>query len=881
MDINIILGISLILIIIYFLTLVLFLRMRNQLAEKAPEWNRFRDGLVIQAQEDQVKAHRISLSIKKKYSDLGAPYTEDRDRAIAILGKISAIARALLYDRKNRRPMLENPEQFSWKTFLIVPIWAEYQDRQEWWKTTQKLGSRLARNPSGFSAVEKLDERLVDKGKNIKAEFESIKNESGKLTEAFQDEARSATQFQDQLQELAQLDKKIEQTIQIYLIGNEFSPKQVATAASTLGFYQRALAQLNQTLKTSKDIRRDTRTQLVKNQVLIDTIDALLEIEEEANRPVQTFRDTLNVEINSKQEQEQRRETGIYLQQAAQEQYECLRTLEKNLRVLTQERFKLEERLARGEREISLTEAWIKSIEPPFMIDQTNIILEEVQKQQSLLYQLIQSSEDLALLSSQIFINPQKLASNRTVFDQRVKTYQDLFQALDQQIPPAIGRMRTAIQNLRPLNTHYHNGLNLEALTIEIQSLEDSWSATQALPQIRESQIDALIANLRQFEKSQQEINQASQKAEAKYQAAASDRADVQRIIEDQAFVEYHQVMQVISREHQLALSDQAGEYARQAEGLNAALEQIDTDFAAATRETARLLANMKSLWGSYKKLYADEMKEYQALVKKLTSLKSIFERYQEHNLSVIRTRVSEPVSEIADWLQAIPSQSIQDLGYHTDQGYECYERMGEIVKVLSEEDQSFSLVKDEALSAIKSAKSVILDAENALIKIPWGTQKTTNGSQDSQQRNLALEHSYRYLDSAEAAYTEITDPEIEYNNSVEKAVRDLRERVRQNADHAKAEAKEIHREIGEQIDDINQKCEDLEKTLADGEGYAMRLDDTGFTSQWAQIYRKYSRFESELSNQSSYREAFSYLEQALIEVRYQIERMREFERSG
>ncbi|MFN2236743.1 MAG: hypothetical protein ACK2U1_21140, partial [Anaerolineales bacterium] len=85
MDINIILGILLILLIIYFVVLVVFLRVRNQQVEKAHEWNKFRDGLVVQAQDDQVKAHRISLSIKEKYGDLGIPYDEDRDRAIAIL----------------------------------------------------------------------------------------------------------------------------------------------------------------------------------------------------------------------------------------------------------------------------------------------------------------------------------------------------------------------------------------------------------------------------------------------------------------------------------------------------------------------------------------------------------------------------------------------------------------------------------------------------------------------------------------------------------------------------------------------------------------------------------------------------------------------------
>ena len=606
----------------------------------------FRNRLVIQAQEDQVKAHRISLSIQKYYKGLGEPYTEDRDRAIAILGKISDNARAILNDRKNRRPILENPEPFSWKTFFIGPLWVEFQNRQDWWQTTQKLELRLSRNPSGFSAVEKLVERLADKGKITKAEFASLKNKSTKLAEAFQAEARTPTQFQDQIQELAQLDQKIDQTIEIYLKGSEYSPKQVSTAASTLGFYQRALGQLTQTLITSKDIRHNTRSQLEKNQALIDIIDGLLITEEETNHPVQTFRETLNAEIKTKQEQEQKRATGIYLQQPAQEQYERLRMLEKNLRVLTQERFKLKERLTRGEREITLTEAWIKSIEPPFIIDQTDIILEEVQKQQSMLYQLVQSSEDLALMSSQVFIDPQKLASNRTIFDQQVKTYQSLYQELHHQIPPAIERLRAAIQNLRPLSAHYHNGLNLASLTTETQSLEDSWNTTKDLPQIKESQIGPLTDNLHKYEKSLQDINQACQKAETQYQANASDRTDLQRIIEDQTFVEYHQVMQVISREYQSTLSDQAGDYARQAEGLNTDIEQIDTDFAAATRDAARLLANMKTLWGSYKQQYANEKKEYQVLAEKLTAYLSIFVRYQEHNLSAIRARVSEPVTD-------------------------------------------------------------------------------------------------------------------------------------------------------------------------------------------------------------------------------------------
>ncbi len=156
MVINIILGILLILIIIYFLALVLSLRMRNQQAEKVPQWNDFRDLLVIQAQRDREKAHRKSLSIQKQYKDLGAPYTEDRDQAIAILGRISDNARTVLNDRKDRPSIPPNTEPFSWKTFFINPLWVEYRNRQHWWQTTEKLGSRLLKKPIRFFGGRKI-----------------------------------------------------------------------------------------------------------------------------------------------------------------------------------------------------------------------------------------------------------------------------------------------------------------------------------------------------------------------------------------------------------------------------------------------------------------------------------------------------------------------------------------------------------------------------------------------------------------------------------------------------------------------------------------------------------------------------------------------------
>jgi len=817
--------------------------------------------------------------MQHQYKGLGLPYAEDLDQAISILGRISDNAQAVLADRNSRGPIDPEREPYSWRTFFISPLWAEYQRRQDWWQATRELGFRISKNPSGFSAIEKLEKRLESKGQETKEHFEFMRKKAGELIQEFQEEARTPTQFQEQIEQLQLLDKQISQTIETFLPGNDFSPRKVSSAAPRLMGYREGLAKSVQALKQSKEIRRDTRTQLEKNQAAIETIEALLAEEEVAGHPVQTLREALSTEINEKEEQKRQSESGNYLSSDAQAQHQRLQELEKNLRLLIQERMKLEDRLTRSEREIGLTEAWINTIAPPLIIDQTDKALEEMLQQQSRLYQLLRTSENLALLTRQDFIDPEELASKRTLFDQRVKTFQSLHQDLQHQIPPVIERSRTSIQNLHPLNPGYHRGLDLNLLAEQTRTLEDGWAEAKTPGAIKESQIDLLTIDLRQLEKNMYQINRACQRAEDQFLASATDRADAIQIIEDQAFTELHQVMLVISREDQVSLSERAGEYTRRAEQLNSDVDKIGTNFAATTREASQLLAEMKTVWRSYQKSFAGEKKEWNLISEKLIACQSDLKKFETHELSVLRSKVSAPLKMIDNWQQLLPPQSIQALTDHNDDGYSLQIEMEKIVKEIFAQEKEYSWAKADADAAISEAKTTINKAERELGRIPWGESKPDD-QQKSRRRSPALEHSYRYLDTAEAAYREITSPEIEYNGSVEKAVSDLAERVSQSARHAKDEAAAIQAETREQIREIDQKRKDLEKTLADGEGYSLRLEDTGFRSQWQQIYRKYSQFESELANQSSYREAFSYLEQALIESRYQIERMQEFDTS-
>lgn len=258
MDITIILGIVLTTIIfLYICTLAYSLWRLNQQVGQADQWNNFRNHLFTRAQEDQERAKRVTTSIRNQYGGLGVPYPADRDKAVGRLRRIAENAEALLSDRENRAAISPDKKPFSWRTFLIRSLWVEFQNRQDWWKATLKLQSRLKTNQSEFLAVEKLLNELDAKGHRTKTDFETLQNQTHRLMRAFEDERRTDAQFQDQIEQLQQLQLQITQTIKQNLTGFELAPKQVAAAASKLQPCQTEWGRLNEILENSKKVYAD------------------------------------------------------------------------------------------------------------------------------------------------------------------------------------------------------------------------------------------------------------------------------------------------------------------------------------------------------------------------------------------------------------------------------------------------------------------------------------------------------------------------------------------------------------------------------------------------------------------------------------------------
>jgi len=245
MDLNLILGIILTVILLYICALVYSLWRLNRQITQAHQWNNFRDHIFTRAQEDQKRAERITSSIRNQYGDLGIPYPADRDRAFGVLIRISENVEAILVDRGQRSPISPNKNTSFWRVFLIRPLWAEYQNRQRWWEITQKLRSRLGMHHSDFLEVEKLLNELAAKGRHTRTDFEILQNKTGVLIRAFENERQTDIQFQDQIQQLRQLQQQISQTINQDLAGSDPAPKQVAVAASKLQTFQKEWDRLN------------------------------------------------------------------------------------------------------------------------------------------------------------------------------------------------------------------------------------------------------------------------------------------------------------------------------------------------------------------------------------------------------------------------------------------------------------------------------------------------------------------------------------------------------------------------------------------------------------------------------------------------------------
>jgi hypothetical protein len=245
MEIKLILGIALVIILLYLGAVLYSFWRLNRQVKQASQWNNFRNQLFTRAQENRERSNRITTSIGNQYGILGEPYKGDRDTAFDILSRIFENAEAILKDQEARPPISSNKDPISWRIFLIRPLWAEYQNRQHWWETTLELKSRLKTNQSDFSEIEKILNELDGKGRRAKTDLEILQNQTEARIQSLEYLRQTDDQFQNQIQQLRQLQQKIVQTLRQDFTESEPSPKQVAAAASKLHSFQDEYNRLN------------------------------------------------------------------------------------------------------------------------------------------------------------------------------------------------------------------------------------------------------------------------------------------------------------------------------------------------------------------------------------------------------------------------------------------------------------------------------------------------------------------------------------------------------------------------------------------------------------------------------------------------------------
>lgn len=892
MNTDAILIAAIIIILVYLSILISLGFLLNQLCDRSKDWNHTRDELLDQAQTDKNQAQQVITRIQKQYGRYGKPYASERDLAIGSLSGVIETSQRVLADQGTRKPIKSVRVVSFWKSLFLVPLWREYRRRRKWWRETNILQVALAENVTKFQEVAHLEKELDSKGEKTKAAFVELQDKTARLIKAFETEARRPSQFQDQLQQLQAVDQEITKTLAENLAGQDVPAREVVTVHPKLVAFNGVWDTLAKDLAAHQHTRKETRKQIQKNKETIKRILALIALEVEAKRPTPTFQAEIKQEIAFLQDQEHLRQTGVYSEKPVKEQEKRLESLENRLTGLRNRRLTLVNYLKLSEEQIPRTEAWIELVPAPFVADKTNQLLDRVLQQRSTIHQLLQTTEDVDMLARAHFIDPQQLVMSRSKFDEKRKTYTSKHENLRQQVAAVTQRTLASIRNLRGQNPNYLTRFDPHKMDTKRISLANRWASTQTPAQIKESEIDLFISNCVQIESLVTDLNSICEQAEGISRTIHADRAKAQKTLEDPGFSELQQVMLQIAREQGSNSSVQAQDYAVKANQLTTEFDQAGPDYATIAEKAQRLSFNMDDLWRGYQRQYKNEKGKMESVIRQLTNLKTDLQKYHSHEISAFRGKTREQIVSIDTWLDKPTPTSLHPLQEHLGEGQALRKLAQDLLtNEISPEIRRYDQARRNAEKALVDARSAIDEVEKVLRNVPWGKKwekqpyerhvvRIVERYEPSPSWHSALDHSYRLLDIAQDIFEEITSPEREYQSSAEKAIHDLDERVTQNAIKARSEADNLRQEVSEQYDEIRRESEELRKALSDGDQLARRLKDTGIRDQWYKKHQEYNYFDRELAAKESFREADRYLDHALVDVRYMLDRMRTFEES-
>ncbi len=860
----------------------------RRLRSQEVQWNRTRDEMVSKARTERIKAREIAADLQKKYYGLGEPYAGDYEKTGKILSDIQNTAQSILEDRGARLQV--KSAALPWRIVFLLPLWRIYQEWSSWWKVTQNLKVMLSENEARFQEVTSLQKELAAKGEKTKADFIKLQNKTTRLIKAYESEARTPAQFQSQLMQLKAVEQEIAKILAENLAGQDVPVQQVAAAHPKWLAFTRVWDQLAKDLAKKQKVRKATREQIDKNKETIERIKALIALEMEAQRPTPTFQTEVKGEVAFLQNQENQRAKGVYSEEPAKEQEKRLRSLENRLTDLRNRRLTLVNYLQLSKQQIPRTEAWIDLLPAPFVVDKTSRLLDQVQQQRAAIHQLLHTSDDVEVLVRARFIDPQQLVVSRSKFDEKRKTYTSKHETLRQQVAAVNQRAMVAIRNLRGQNPNYLSRFDLQKMDAKRKSLVDRWASSEKPAQIKESEIELFIADCDQVENLVVELKSMCEQAEGISITIRADRVKAQKSLEDSRFLEMQQVMLQMSREPGSDSAGEAQDYAVKSSQLTTEFDQAGPDYAAITQEAQRLLSNMDDLWRGYQRQYKNEKGKMESVARQLANLKTDLEKYQSHEISAFRGKTLEQSTVIDSWLDLQVPTSLPALRDHVGEGQGLRKRVQDLLtNEISPEIRRYDQAKRNAEKALGDARSAIEEAEKVLRSVPWGKQwekqpyeryvvRYGERSELSQTRHSALDQCYSLLDFAQDFFDEITDPEREYQSSAEKAIRDLVERVAQNAIKARDEADKLRQRVTDQCDEIRRESEELRKALNDGNQLARRLQDAGIQDQWYKKHQEYNDFDRQIAEKETYRKADRYLDHALVDVRYLLERMSTFD---
>lgn len=841
-------------------TALIYLALKvRALREQSEALEQDRQQAYRQAAELRQQATDLSDELDKQYHAYDEPYQPLYRQASAALEMAEVGAAEVLADQE-RPTSAELPTCPWWGVYLVVPLLGEYRARRTWLAQTQQVLDRLAVARQKLAEAGPLHEQLLKLGQGKKKEAQDWLEAMERMSAQLVAEVRPARPLASEQTRVQQVIARLREIRTAYL-WSENPPQADVVAAhqrmSQLRPEINALEVVVQELVSSRQRAEDSRLAIQQG---LAGLEAALEAAEQEAGPVQPLEQDLATYRLRLSRLDKALQAGDYIQvhQEGEELAGQIASWQARLEEMRVSRRKFDLAYQETHQALSGLLAQIEQVPPSYELDVTLPLLIEANERLPEMRRLAHSA-DLEELHKEQPVDLKPVQAAWQKFSEDRREWEQRYPVVETGVSALLGRVSQVVAGLQNRHQRYLQGVDLPEVSAARDALLQCWETLGEANRVSESDLAARLDKLGELERLRAQLERLAEAAFRKFTSLERDLRQAQEKLADPELPVLVRRVSHIAAEGDEELVSQAEVSLEKLQRLQETLRTPGTDFAELSKEAATLRDKMDQLVAKYPQQLAKAGEQKEKLAARLRDLYSGLRDLPAASEFDLRLELNGPLQEIEKWQArgtSLHKNSLKEIKAYVQEGEILREQAQETSRRVNASVQAFDRARQQALEALAAARLEISNAETAVRNAPWSRPD------DPHQK---LWPAQDMLSTAEGNLKRITTLRQQYT-PVE-ALKVLQENVLAMAGEAVAHAAGIHRQIEEQLAEVQALRGQLNQAIQRGDQALRGLFDEDIRREWQDLNWEMNNLETHLLASRSYAETRRLLQEALLKA--------------